>query len=552
MDERKCRKILLVVTFLISFILIMKSSIVFASNVNVQTQTSQFYVNDFANVFSDEQEQNMMQKAVELEQSYNGIQVVVTTINSLEGYSPEEYAYSMYNQYGIGKESMGILILLATGDREVRIETGYTMQSYITDSTSGKILDDYGMEYLKENKFAEGLISIQGAVIDEIKERVPADWNEIDMATRNTFSFDFWGFMLNLVIFVVIPIGIIVLVVFVIKKISKAKKAKIQSIILENDKKWNKVIESKEVEFNNEVEQIKSNAEITENENMTLKRDNQVLSNELEKMQSKYERIKKLHPNIETEIYQMIQDEFKDEAQKYDLQYIDTLQIKPSVENEQKFKTAIEAFENLSTEAKKYSKIDIKILKEKYEECERLKDIFIADSAYEKIKSFMDTNPKADYKNCLKIAGVFAIYTGLTVAQRTYFKDDKLINHLINMKKTSEGDYEDYNLAIEVKDSMDYTIESIYSPDRYDIDEIEEEINKYESLTQNQKSFIPIELYEKLKSMLKKAQDDEDDYERRQRSRITTSHSSSSSFSRPSSFSGHGGRSGGGGAGRGF
>lgn len=556
MDEKKSKKILLVITFLILFILITKCSIVFASSVNVKTQTSQFYVNDFANIFSDEQEQTLMQKAVELEESYNGIQVVVTTINSLEGSSAQEYAYAMYNQYGIGKDSMGILILLATEDREVRIETGFKMQTYITDSLSGRILDKYGMDYLKDNKFAEGLISIQGAVIDEIKERVPNNWHEENIQS-NTSTFDFGSFMLNLLLFIVLPAGIIVLIVFVVKKISQAKEAKIQSIIAENDKKWNKVIEAKEAEFNNDIEQIKYDRARAERETMILENKNQKLSNELEKMNSKYERIKKLHPNIETEIYQMIQEEFKDEAQKYDLQYKEMLQIKPSIKNKEKINKAIKAFESLSAEAKRYSKTDIEALKKIYRDCEYLEDIAIAGSAHDKISHFLDTNVKADYKNYLKIAEMFAIYAGLTAIQKQYLdnRDTTLINRLTSMKNTAEDDYQDYNLAQRVQKSMSNTIESIYSPDRYDINEIESEINNYEALTQNQKSFIPIDLFEKLKSMLKKAQDDEEDYERRKREqeRIASARrASSSSIRHTSSFSGHGGRSGGGGAGRRF
>ena len=236
----------------------------------------------------------------------------------------------------------------------------------------------------------------------------------------------------------------------------------------------------------------------------------------------------------------MIQNEFKDEAQKYDSQYSTLLETKPSIENEQKFKTAIETFERLPTEVKKYSKIDIKSLREKYDKCKTLKDISVADSAY---------LLSGGQKQRIAIAGILAIYNGLTAAQRVFFKDDMLINQLIEMKNTSKEDYEDHNIAEKVKNSMSYVIESIYSPDRYDIDNIEEEIDKYESLTQNQKSFIPTELYEKLKKMLKKAQQDEDDYESRRRMNSISRPSSSTSTR---SFSGFGGRSGGGGAGRGF
>ena len=99
----------------------------------VEEQTDDFYVNDFANLFSDKEKQVMMERAVELAEEFDGIQVVATTINSLNGYDIEQYAYSMYEQYQIGNESMGILILLSVEDRNIRIETGKTMQVYITD-----------------------------------------------------------------------------------------------------------------------------------------------------------------------------------------------------------------------------------------------------------------------------------------------------------------------------------------------------------------------------------------------------------------------------------
>ena len=41
----------------------------------------------------------MLNKAKELNDNYNGIQVVVTTVDSLGGHEIESYAYAMYNQY---------------------------------------------------------------------------------------------------------------------------------------------------------------------------------------------------------------------------------------------------------------------------------------------------------------------------------------------------------------------------------------------------------------------------------------------------------------------
>ena len=64
-------------------------------NVEVEKQTDEFYVNDFANLFTEADKQVMMENAVELAEEYDGIQVVVSTVNSLNGNKIEKYAYYM-------------------------------------------------------------------------------------------------------------------------------------------------------------------------------------------------------------------------------------------------------------------------------------------------------------------------------------------------------------------------------------------------------------------------------------------------------------------------
>ena len=86
----------------IGFITFFTSTIVFAK-VEIPQATEKFYVNDFADVFSETEEDELMEKAVNLAEKTDGVQVVVTTIKSLEGEELEEYANEMYNSYGIGK-----------------------------------------------------------------------------------------------------------------------------------------------------------------------------------------------------------------------------------------------------------------------------------------------------------------------------------------------------------------------------------------------------------------------------------------------------------------
>ena len=135
----------------------------------IPEHTSNFYVNDFAGVFTDEQVKVMMEKAVTLCEEHDGAQVVITTVQSLDGETVENYANQMYNKYKIGKESMGVLVLMSVNDRKIRVEVGRNMQVYIPDSKAGKLMNTYAIPKLKQNMFAEGLMDLQDALVTEIK-----------------------------------------------------------------------------------------------------------------------------------------------------------------------------------------------------------------------------------------------------------------------------------------------------------------------------------------------------------------------------------------------
>jgi len=153
---------------LITVILCISSFTSVFATATIPEATTDFYVNDFANVFTNEERTALMNNAVKLANESDGIQVVVSTVEALEGDTVENYALNMYNKYGIGKDDMGLLILLSTGDRQIRVEIGKAMEGYINDAKAGRFIDKYAISYLKENKFNEGLISLQSAFIKEI------------------------------------------------------------------------------------------------------------------------------------------------------------------------------------------------------------------------------------------------------------------------------------------------------------------------------------------------------------------------------------------------
>lgn len=131
--------------------------------------TDNFFVNDFANVLSQDAENKISLQAQNLYYACKA-QAVVVTIDTLDGVSIDDYAYDLANDWGIGDkdEDNGILILLAVNDREVRIEVGSGLEGAIPDSKAGRIIDTYGIDYFAVDSFSEGIESVYNSVVNEI------------------------------------------------------------------------------------------------------------------------------------------------------------------------------------------------------------------------------------------------------------------------------------------------------------------------------------------------------------------------------------------------
>lgn len=132
--------------------------------------TDKFFVNDFANVIDDTAETEFYAKAAKLSKLDDRPQVVIVTVNDLNGMAPSEYALELGRKWGVGdeKNNNGVIILLAVEDREIYISVGYGLEGRLPDSKTGRIIDVYGLEYLRQNRFSEGVIAISNAVLNEV------------------------------------------------------------------------------------------------------------------------------------------------------------------------------------------------------------------------------------------------------------------------------------------------------------------------------------------------------------------------------------------------
>jgi uncharacterized protein len=95
-------------------------------------------------------------------------QVVVVTLKSLQGTTIEDFGYQLGRHWGIGQKDKnnGVLLIVAPNERKVRIEVGYGLEGKLTDATAKIIIETKIVPAFKDGKFADGIISGAGAIVD--------------------------------------------------------------------------------------------------------------------------------------------------------------------------------------------------------------------------------------------------------------------------------------------------------------------------------------------------------------------------------------------------
>ncbi len=102
------------------------------------------YVGDYANVLTDETEQYIITENQKLAEA-TGAQIVIITVDFLDGIEIEDYAYTIFNEWGIGdaQRNNGLLLLLAIGEENYYAMQGQGLEGVLSSGTLGDYLYDY-------------------------------------------------------------------------------------------------------------------------------------------------------------------------------------------------------------------------------------------------------------------------------------------------------------------------------------------------------------------------------------------------------------------------
>jgi uncharacterized protein len=100
-------------------------------------------------------------------ESATGQQVVVVTLNSLQGYPIEDFGYRLGRAWGIGEKgkNTGALLIVAPKERAVRIEVGYGLEGRLTDALSRSIVERDILPAFRQGQFARGIMDGTSAML---------------------------------------------------------------------------------------------------------------------------------------------------------------------------------------------------------------------------------------------------------------------------------------------------------------------------------------------------------------------------------------------------
>jgi uncharacterized protein len=113
---------------------------------------------DEARLLSPAREAELTGKLAALERDTSD-QLVVVTVNSLQGYEIEDYGYQLGRAWGIGQAggNNGVLLIIAPEERKVRIEVGYGLEPVLTDALSALIIQNQILPSFRTGGYEAGI-----------------------------------------------------------------------------------------------------------------------------------------------------------------------------------------------------------------------------------------------------------------------------------------------------------------------------------------------------------------------------------------------------------
>ncbi len=166
--------------YLVLVLLMMMVALTMNADIPPQPKNANELVYDYAHVI-DSANLAVINDSLQNLYHYNKSQVVVLTVESLDGMEIEDFCQQVFQEWGIGdkKTNNGVLIVVKpkteTSKGQVRIHTGYGVEGVLPDLLCKKIQTDSMIPAFKENNYGLAIRKAVTLITPSIKGEYPKD-----------------------------------------------------------------------------------------------------------------------------------------------------------------------------------------------------------------------------------------------------------------------------------------------------------------------------------------------------------------------------------------
>ncbi|AWH86955.1 methanol dehydrogenase [Flavobacterium album] len=181
--KRSCTIALLIITLLLP--LVTKAQFHVPEKPDLQTS-----VYDYAKILNSNERRALENKLLQYSDS-TSTQIVIITIESLQGENIGELTPRWAHQWGIGQadKDNGVLILLAEAEHEIWISPGYGVDDRLTAGQLGQMIRDVIIPEFKSGNYYSGLNKGTDAIFLMLRGKYKAE--------KEDQGYTVWGFILR-------------------------------------------------------------------------------------------------------------------------------------------------------------------------------------------------------------------------------------------------------------------------------------------------------------------------------------------------------------------
>ena len=128
------------------------------------------YVNDYENLFT-ENEQKILENKISTFEKQANVEIALININSIEPFTNlKEYSTALSNEWGIGKNATnnGITIINCTALKQIRISISREMEKILTDEICNNILQQTIFPEIRNGSYYKGIDKGLTALMENI------------------------------------------------------------------------------------------------------------------------------------------------------------------------------------------------------------------------------------------------------------------------------------------------------------------------------------------------------------------------------------------------